>query len=144
NAVSSFNATNTTSGGIALTNTPTSGSLSIAGISQSGGGAVSISNAGNTTVSGAVSANGDMTIAATGSANDLTVGANVTETGSGTHTLTLNSDRNIAVQSGVSIAGASGKALNVTLDSNRSNLTGYISLANGTSISSFGGNIQLV
>ena len=52
NTVSTFNATNMTSGDVSLTNT--AAPLTITGISQSGGGNVSVTNTGGITVSGAI------------------------------------------------------------------------------------------
>ncbi len=62
NAVGSFNATNTTSGNIELTNT--AAPLGITGISQAGGDDVIISNTGAITVGGATVTAGDLTLTA--------------------------------------------------------------------------------
>ena len=64
NAVGSFNATNTGSGNIELTNT--AAPLGITGISQAGGGDVIINNTGAITVGGATVAGGDLTLTASG------------------------------------------------------------------------------
>ena len=80
NAVSSFNATNITSGDINLTNT--AAPLTITGISQAGGGNVIVNNTGALTTSGAIStaSNGSITLNASGVE---TIGSAVTAGGSG-------------------------------------------------------------
>jgi hypothetical protein len=57
NAVATFNATNSTSGPISFTDMAATG-LTISGIMQTGGGAVTISNNGNVAVNAAISASG--------------------------------------------------------------------------------------
>jgi len=64
NAVGSFNATNTGSGNIELTNT--AAPLSVTGISQAGGGDVTINNTGAISVGGATVTGGNLTLTASG------------------------------------------------------------------------------
>jgi autotransporter-associated beta strand protein len=79
NSVTSFNATNSTSGAISLTN-PVAGGLTITGISQSGGGSVSVTDAsGSVNITGAVSASGS---AVTLSGTTVTDSASAVVTGS--------------------------------------------------------------
>jgi len=74
NTVTSFNATNTTSGNIALINTaPT---LTITGISETGGGNVSVTNTGDLTVSNAITT-ADSATGATGAISLTTASGNV-------------------------------------------------------------------
>src|SRR4029077_18746647 len=70
NTVTSFNATNTTSGDISLTNT--AAPLTITGISQSGGGNASVNNTGAIVVGGATVTGGNLS---------LTSSADISQTG---------------------------------------------------------------
>ncbi len=74
NAVGSFNATNSGSGNISLTNT--AAPLTITGISQAGGGSVTVSNTGALAVSGTVSVGN-------GGAVNLTSTSTISESGAG-------------------------------------------------------------
>jgi hypothetical protein len=88
NNVGGFNATNTTSGNIALTVSTGGGLLSITGISQSGGGSVTVSN-----TSGPISVAGTVGVGSGGAVN-LTASLSVSESGgliSTTGTLTTSS-----------------------------------------------------
>ena len=112
NAVGAFNAANSTSGNVSLTN---GGALSVTGITQSGSGSVSVASTGaNTalTVNGSVtSGGGPVTLQATGnlivSANQtissgsgaLTLGADLTAAGAGDDgvgTLTINAGASVS------------------------------------------------
>ena len=75
NTVTSFNATNTASGNISLTNTVAP--LTITGISQAGGGLVTVGNTGAIAITGASSAVGG------GAINLTATGGAITESGSG-------------------------------------------------------------
>jgi autotransporter-associated beta strand protein len=101
NAVGSFNAANTTSGNIALTNTaPT---LTVTGISQTGGGNVNVTSTGNLTIAGgAVSAGGTgvVTLSTVASAGDIDVNAAVS---SGSGNVIVQSGRNIVFGAGGSV-----------------------------------------
>ena len=69
NTVGTFNATNTTSGDISLTNT--AGTLLVSGVSQSGGGGVTIANTGNVVLTGNITdAAGIVTLTASGAIDD--------------------------------------------------------------------------
>jgi filamentous hemagglutinin family protein len=72
NSVGTFNATNTGSGNVSLTNTQ---ALTISGISQSGGGLVSVGNTGGTTLTGTVSA-GTGSVSLADTTGSLALGAN--------------------------------------------------------------------
>jgi hypothetical protein len=77
NTVTSFNATNTNSGNISLTNT--AAPLAITGISQTGGGTTTVTNTGAVNVNGTVTGGaGSVTLTATGAA--LTDNQNITAT----------------------------------------------------------------
>ncbi len=86
NAVGSFNATNTTSGDISLTNT--AATLTITGISETGGN-VTVNNTGAITTTGGITTAANGTISLTSSGTQ-TLGGVVTAGGSGTVTLTAN------------------------------------------------------
>ena len=111
NTVTSFNATNTTSGPITLVNS--AGTLTVTGISQLGtaaGSNVSVTNTGNLTKSGAISttaaANGTISLQST--TGVLTVGAAVTAGGSGTIGLTSTGGTNAVLVQGV-VTSTSGQ-----------------------------------
>src|SRR5207248_9962572 len=63
NQVGRFNATNTTSGNVALTNTAMP--LTITGISEAGGGNIAVTNTGAISATGTISASGAGTVALT-------------------------------------------------------------------------------
>jgi len=71
NTVTSFNATNTTTGDISLTNT--AAPLTITGISQSGGGTVAVTNTGGITTTGPISVGSGATLTATGMSSNINV-----------------------------------------------------------------------
>jgi hypothetical protein len=85
NAIDSVNATNTTSGGVSLTN---SHALTVTGISQTGSGATAIASGGNLTLTGAVAAgSGSITLTSSGSitqTSGVTAGALTTSSSGGT------------------------------------------------------------
>ena len=89
NAVGGFSATNTGSGDISLTTT--AATLTVAGIGQVGGGAVSISNTGILTTSGGITTDGgNVTLNASGALNiNSSINAGP---GAGTGTVTLRAD----------------------------------------------------
>ena len=93
NTVTSFNATNTTSGNIALTNT--AAPLTITGISQSGGGNVTVSNTGSITMgagSSIVTNGGNVTMSgASITATSIDTGVSTESTNSGNINLTATS-----------------------------------------------------
>jgi hypothetical protein len=149
NTVGTFNATNTTNGDIAFTNT--AGTLTISGISESGGGNVTVSNTGAITTSGAITtaANGNIALTASGTE---TIGAAVTAGGSGTvgltatgaasdvllnannvgstsGAITANAGRNVTVNAGGISTGG-----NVTLNAAQSAATGTIAEAGAGTI----------
>src|SRR5439155_26313289 len=74
NTVANFNASNTTSGNVSLTNT--TATLGITGIAQSGGGSVTVSHTGAMSITGTVSTTG-------GGAVNLTSSAAMSESGAG-------------------------------------------------------------
>jgi filamentous hemagglutinin family protein len=111
NAVGDFNATNTTTGNVSLTN---AGTLTLSGINQSGGGSVSVNNAGGaggTTLTGAVGAGtGSVTLKDTSGtlalgAHNVT-GAGVTLQGAG---VTQSAGSTVNAGSGdISVDGGAG------------------------------------
>src|SRR5262249_40878499 len=103
-----------------------------------------ISNAGSIDITGALGLNGTTnSITATGATSDITLSAPITHSNASPSTLALNADRNVSIASGGSIT-SSGGTLGVTLNARASGgSTGYISMANGTSIASNGGAITL-
>ena len=111
NAVSSFNATNSTSGNVSLTNSTT---LTVAEISQAGSGAVTVANTGALTVSGAVSGSGGGAISLTAS-GAVNLNANVSATGSGTIGVTAST--NIAINGATTTVSTAGG--NLTLSANQ-------------------------
>jgi hypothetical protein len=130
NAVNAFNATNTTSGNITLTNT--AAPLTITGISQSGGGAVTVTNTGGITLTMAgitTTADGAISLTASGT---LTLGAVVTAGGAGAVTITANgAASDIMVNATVSstsgpITATAGH--NVTLNAGTITTSGNVSL----------------
>ncbi len=101
NTVGSFNATNTTSGNISLTNSAST--LTVTGITETGG-SVMVSNTGNLTTSGAITDNTTgQAINLQATSGSLTLNAAVTGTGSDTIGLTsTGSGNNITVNAAVS------------------------------------------
>ena len=123
NAVSSFNATNITSGDIALTNT--AAPLTITGISQTGGGDIIVTNSGALTTSGAITtgSNGNISLTATGGTE--TLGSAVTANGSGNVTLS-----------------ATGASSDILFNANVGSTSGVITATAGRNITLNGGNIS--
>ncbi|MCY2990939.1 MAG: autotransporter-associated beta strand repeat-containing protein, partial [Planctomycetota bacterium] len=128
--VSTFNATNTGSGNIQLTNT--AGTLTVTGISQAGGGNVTVGNTGQLTTSGAISTAANGTISLTATGNTLTLGSTVTAGGSGTVTLAATgATSDILVTATVSsTSGAIGATAgrNVTLSTGDVTTSGNVTL----------------
>lgn len=95
NLISSFKATNTTSGDVSLKN---SGALSVTGIDETGGN-VSVTNAGTITVADKIAAatTGTVDLIATGATSDILVNADVT---SGSGALSLNAGENVLLNAG--------------------------------------------
>jgi filamentous hemagglutinin family protein len=121
NTVASFNATNDTSGDINLANTATT--LTVTGVSQSGGGNVLLNNTGAlalTTAAVSAAANGSITLTSTGAQS---LGQAVTAGGTGT--VTLNNGgavsgaglitANTLTLEGTGGVGASGSAIKTQL-----------------------------
>ncbi len=109
NTVGRFNATNITSGDIALTDT--SALLTVTGVSQSGGGAVTIDNTGALTINGGGVSAGGGSITLSSGANLLTVSSPLYSTG----TIGLTADTmSLTTQIGGTGLGA-GQALQVKL-----------------------------
>ena len=122
NAVSSFNAGNTTSGDVQLTNT---GSLMITGISQVGGGSVLISNSGALRTNGAITTGSNGSISLTATNGTETFGSAVTANGSGT--VTLN---------------ATGASSDILVNANVGSTSGNISATAGRNVTLNGGNLS--
>ncbi len=103
NTVGTFNGTNTTSGNIALTNT--AGPLTITGISETGGGSITVGNTGAMLVTGTVSAG-------SGGAVNLTSSGTISETGAGlvntTGTLTTSSVGGQTLNGANTVGGLNG------------------------------------
>ena len=136
NQVTSFNATNTTSGDISLTN---SLSLEIAKIDESGGN-VLVTNAGTVTVSGPVTTTGGGTVAltATGGTSDILVNANIQ---SATGDLTLNAGENVTLNAGNLITSG---GVNLTAGKGISEAgTGFIAGGLLTTLSSTGTTLNV-
>ncbi len=112
NTVSSFNATNTASGNIVLTDTATT--LTVSGISQSGGGNVSVTNTGAITSTGAITANGvgQVAVTATGTTGDITLNGGTNTAGG---TITMSADRDLTINSGGDITTPGSVGLNAGL-----------------------------
>jgi hypothetical protein len=117
NAVTIFNASNTTSGNVQLLNT--AATLTVTGIMETGGG-ITVNNTGNLTTSGTVqdntAGNAISLMATTGA---LTIGAAVTGTTTDTISLTSTGANNIAVNAPVTtgsgaITANSGAAITET------------------------------
>ncbi len=124
NTVSNFNATNTTSGDISFVNT--AAPLTITGITQSGGGNISVSNTGGLTINGAVTGGtGTVSLASTTAIVNVNAGISTTN-----NTITV---------SGISITQASG----ITTNSGSGTLNyiaslGTLTLNNGSLLLSTG------
>ena len=121
NTAASVNATNITSGNVALTNTV--GTLTITGVSQTGGGNVTVGNTGNLTVGGAVSAGGagNVNLTATGLE---TIGAAVTAGGSGVANLAgfgITNNNIVTAAGGVNVAAGTGTITNTGTLTNTGN-----------------------
>ena len=104
NAVGSFNATNSPGGNVSLVNT--AATLSVTGVSQTGG-TTTVSNTGSLSVTGAVTSSGNVQFTAT---QNLTVGAAVSSTG-GSTTLSFGQDN--AGRTALLNAGVSGSPAKV-------------------------------
>ncbi|MBI3480773.1 MAG: filamentous hemagglutinin N-terminal domain-containing protein [Nitrosomonadales bacterium] len=143
NTVGSFKAVNSGSGNISLTNSATA--LNLSGISQTGGGAVSITNTGNIATSALISSGGNINIYAVGNAgDDVTIGNGINYTGTAAAgNLEIRANRNITVQtSPIQVTGT--QALNVILNADRNaDNSGAVYVLAGGNISTAGGNIAI-
>ncbi|MCX7139497.1 MAG: filamentous hemagglutinin N-terminal domain-containing protein [Proteobacteria bacterium] len=103
-----------------------------------------VSAGGSITTSGALALNGvSSTIAATGSASDITISNAITHSNASASTLTLQADRDV-IFGGSGSAVSSLGALGVTLNSDRTpDGAGAIVLNSGSSITSNGGDVVL-
>ena len=134
NTIASFNATNTTSGDINLTNTSTP--LTITGITQTGGGLI-ITNNGEITSSGPLTVTGTTSISAVGQPVTLTnanndFGGTVTVSGATTQ---INDKNNLAVDLNTTgpatlTAGADMKLSGTSTDSVSATAVGNVTLSN--------------
>jgi hypothetical protein len=142
NSVTSFNATNTGSGNISLTNNV---ALNVTGISQSGGGSVNVTNTGSITTSGMIAGDGNINLFATGNAlDDVIIGNGIIYTGTtSAGALEIRANRNILVQASP-LQAMGTQALNVLINADSdANSSGGIAILAGGDILSNGGNITL-
>ncbi len=140
NGVSSFTASNSSSGNISLTNNAT---LAVAGITQVGSGTVTVANTGALTVSGAVSTSGSgaMTFTASGSDVAMNVNAGVSSVNG---PMTFYATGNLTVGTGVTLNSSTAAltlGADVTAAGAGDNGTGTLSI-NGTA-GVYGGTITL-
>ncbi len=123
NTVGSFNATNTASGAVALTNT---GNLTINAISQSGGGSVTVTNTGTLNTGGAMSTTGGTALApadiSLSSSGAMTIAHDITTNTFGTVNLTVTGANTLLSHT----AGALNNSTNgnVTLTADKMALSG--------------------
>ncbi len=113
NEVSSFSATNSTSGNLSLTNTVTT--LTVAGISESGSGSVTVSNTGALTVTGAVSFAGNLNLIAAGADQPISVQSTLTKSSGGNATADLAATGDVRFENSGTLNVTSG-ALALTLN----------------------------
>ncbi len=132
NAVSSFTATNNTSGNISLTNAAAL-AVQAAGISQVGTGTVTVANTGALTLSAPVSSSGNGAIVLTASGSDVALKVNANVSGSNAP-VTIYATGNLTVGTGVVInSGTAALTLGADLTAGGvgDNGTGTLSI-NGT------------
>ena len=121
NLVSSFSASNVTSGNVTLSNT--AATLSLGAISQAGGGALSITNNGNMSLGGAITAGAAATLTTSGGGNvafvagSLTAGSLTIDASGGITSGTATTDISSTTNAGTGItliarSGAIGAAAN--------------------------------
>ena len=144
NQVSGFNATNTTSGDIFLANTaPT---LSISGVSQSGGGAVSLVNTGSLALNGSIAAGSGAVNLTAGGPISEGAGAVITAaslTGSSVGGATLTDGNLVAAFGGWTDAGGGSAGLSFN-DAEALTIVGAVGSASGpVSLVTSSGNLTL-
>ena len=134
NTLGSFNATNATSGNVALTNA--AGTLTVTGISQAGTGTTTVNNTGAVTTSGTISTTGTGLISLIASGAE-TLGANVTAT-AGPANITLNAGGLIN-----QTAGVIGGALLTTSSVGGTTLNGANTVSSFNATNTTSGNVAL-
>ncbi|HXQ15508.1 MAG TPA: YDG domain-containing protein [Caulobacteraceae bacterium] len=144
NTVGAFNATNTTSGNISLANT--TGSLMISGVSQSGGGAVTLANSGGLVLTGTIGAGASAVTLAAGGPISEAGGAAVTATsltGSSVGGATLANGNLVATFGGWTDTGGGSAGLSFH-DTEALTVSGVVSSASGpVSLVTSAGNLTL-
>ena len=156
NLVSSFTANNVTSGNITLSNT--AATLSLGAISQAGGGALSITNTGNMSLGGAITAGAAATLTTSGGGNvafatgSLTAGSLTIDASGGITSGTATTDISSTTNAGAGITliargGAMGAAANPLVLSKATgspiDLTTVVAGANGAIYIASAANIDV-